>query len=92
MIKSIYTLSWTRNKESLVKEKKVDGIFPLLSTDKDLSAKDALIAYKYQPKLEKRFTQFKSVHNAAPLFFKKIERIEANMFVFFYCPDDSSAH
>ena len=83
MIKSIYTLSWTRNKESLVKEKKVDGIFPLLSTDKDLSAKDALIAYKYQPKLEKRFTQFKSVHNAAPLFFKKIERIEANMFVFF---------
>lgn len=83
VIKSIYTLSWTRNKESLEKEKKVDGVFPLLSTDKNLSAKDALIAYKYQPKLEKRFSQFKSVHNAAPLFCKKIERIEANMFIFF---------
>ena len=83
VIKSIYTLSWIRNKESLEKEKKVDGVFPLLSTDNDLSAKDALIAYKYQPKLEKRFTQLKSVHNAAPLFCKKVERIEANMFVFF---------
>lgn len=83
IIKSIYTLSWARNKESLEKEKKVDGVFPLLSTDKDLSAKDALIAYKYQPKLEKRFHQFKSVHNAAPLFCKKVERIEANMFIFF---------
>jgi len=42
-----------------------------------------LKAYKYQPRLEKRFSQFKSVHNAAPLLFKKIERIEANMFAFF---------
>jgi transposase len=42
-----------------------------------------LKAYKYQPRLEKRFSQFKTVHNAAPLLFKKIERIEANMFAFF---------
>ena len=33
--------------------------------------------------MEKRFAQFKSIHHAAPLYFKKIERVEANMFLFF---------
>ncbi len=64
-------------------EASVDGLFPLLSTDIKLSAKEVLQAYKYQPRLEKRFSQFKSFHNAAPLLFKKVTRIEANLFVFF---------
>jgi transposase len=58
-------------------------VFPLLCTDKKLTAKEVLKAYKYQPRLEKRFSQFKKFHNAAPLLFKKIEHIEANMFGFF---------
>jgi len=64
-------------------EARVDGLFPLLSTDRALSAKEVLQAYKYQPRLEKRFSQFKSFHNAAPLLFKNITRIEANLFLFF---------
>ncbi len=80
---TIYVLRWSRNKKAIRKEENVDGVFPILSTDEDLSARDALLAYKFQPRLEKRFTQFKSIHNAAPLLFKKPERIEANMFVFF---------
>ena len=44
---------------------------------------EVLHAYKYQPRLEKRFTQFKSVHEAAPLLFKKIQRVEGIMFLFF---------
>lgn len=79
----LFTLSWQRNIESIKKEKRLDGIFPLLCTDNTLSAKTVLMAYKYQPNLEKRFSQLKSVHYATPLLFKKIERIEANMFVFF---------
>lgn len=78
-----YTLLWQRNKKALKMEENVDGVFPLLSTDENISSKEVLQAFKYQPKLEKRFSQFKSVHNAAPIFFKKIERIEANMFLFF---------
>jgi transposase len=54
-----------------------------LCTDQNITAKDALLAYKYQPCLEKRFSQFKSYLNAAPLLFKKIERVEAMMFVYF---------
>ncbi|MBW2002462.1 MAG: IS1634 family transposase [Deltaproteobacteria bacterium] len=82
-VEMIYSLVWERNKEALRGEKNVDGIFPLLTTDDSLSAKEVLRAYKYQPRLEKRFTQFKSVHEAAPLLFKKIERVEGIMFLFF---------
>ena len=39
--------------------------------------------WKYQPRLEKRFQQFKHIHHGAPLLFKKLERIEATMFAFF---------
>lgn len=78
-----YSLSWQRDKSVLQKEKNIDGIFPLLCTDKTIDAKSALKAYKYQPRLEKRFTQFKSIHHAAPLLFKNIERVEAMMFLFF---------
>jgi transposase len=82
-VNRLYTLSWTQKKQALKQEAQTDGVFPLLCTDKKLTAKEVLKAYKYQPRLEKRFAQFKSIHNAAPLLFKKIERIEANMFGFF---------
>jgi transposase len=78
-----YTLHWCRNELALKQERNIDGIFPLLCTDDNLSAKEILLAYKYQPRLEKRFSQFKSYLNAAPLLFKKIERVEATMFLYF---------
>ena len=78
-----YALCWKRNQKALKEEKKLDGILPLLSTDTELTATEALKAYKYQPRLEKRFDQFKNVHKAAPLLFKKIERVEAMMFLFY---------
>ncbi|MBC2695466.1 MAG: IS1634 family transposase [Desulfobacteraceae bacterium] len=82
-VNKLFTLSWTQKKQVLKEEAQADGVFPLLCTDNDLTVKEVLKAYKYQPRLEKRFSQFKTIHNAAPLLFKKIERIEANMFGFF---------
>ena len=81
--KTTYALDWEIDKEGLKKEERTDGIFPLLSTDKSIGPKEALISYKYQPRLEKRFNQFKSVHEAAPILFKNIQRVEAIMFLFF---------
>lgn len=81
--KPLYTLTWVRCQHALRNEAKCDGVFPLLSTDKHLSAKEVVQAYKYQPQLEKRFMQFKSSHQVAPLLFQKIERVEANLFAFF---------
>lgn len=83
VVEKKFSLSWLRNKNALKMEKNIDGIFPLLCTDPNINCKDAFKAYKYQPRLEKRFCQFKSIHNAAPLLFNNIERIEAMMFLFF---------
>lgn len=80
---TIFSLAWNRDKQIIAKEMHIDGLFPLLTTDQNLSALETLKAYKFQPRLEKRFMQFKSVHNAAPLLFKKIERVESIMFLFF---------
>lgn len=81
--KTLYELSWEKDLEALKAEERIDGIFPLLSSDRILSSKEVLIAHKYQPKLEKRFSQLKSVHYAAPLLCKKLERVESMMFIFF---------
>jgi len=78
-----YSLHWSRNAQALHQEARTDGIFPLLCTDPAVPPKEVLKAYKYQPRIEKRFSQFKSFHRAAPLLFKRIDRVEANMFVFF---------
>jgi len=62
-----------------------DGMFPLITnigTD-TLSAKDVLEKYKFQPYIEKRHQQFKSVFEAAPVYLKLPHRIEALMFVYF---------
>jgi transposase len=78
-----YSLHWERDRDALRRETRVDGLFPLLSTDPTIPPRDVLKIYNYQPRIEKRFMQFKSIHRAAPLLFKRIDRIEANMFVFF---------
>ena len=79
----LFILHWNRDVVALQRELRVDGIFPLLSTDEIISAKEALQAYKYQPRLEKRFSQYKDVLLAAPLLFKKIERVEAITYLYF---------
>ena len=78
-----YSLHWSRNRQALAAQARTDGVFPLLCTDPAIQPKAVLQAYKFQARLEKRFCQFKSIHRAAPLLFKKIRRVEANMFAFF---------
>lgn len=78
-----FYLTWSRNLEELKREKNIDGIFPLLSTENTLKAIDVLNFYKYQPSLEKRFSQLKSFQKLMPILFKKVERVEAMMFLYF---------
>lgn len=54
-----------------------DGCFPLITNDHQLSDAELLRAYRYQPNLEKRHHQLKSVQDAAPVLLKSPERIEA---------------
>ncbi len=54
-----------------------DGCFPLITNDHDLTDQQLLIAYRYQPNLEKRHHQLKTVQDAAPITLKSPARIEA---------------
>jgi transposase len=54
-----------------------DGCFALISNDDHLSDSQLLAAYRYQPNLEKRHHQLKSIHHATPVYLKSPERIEA---------------
>ncbi len=54
-----------------------DGCFPPITNDHQLTNTAVLIAHRYQPNLEKRHHQPKSVHDAAPVTLKNPHRIEA---------------
>ena len=60
-----------------------DGVFALVSNERDLSDLEVLKAYKKQPKVEKRFSQFKSDYEVAPVYLKNVARIEALMCTYF---------
>jgi transposase len=64
-------------------DERSDGMFPLITNCKDLPLKAILEAYKFQPKLEKRHEQLKSVQELAPVWLKKVSRIEALLFLYF---------
>ncbi len=64
-------------------DERSDGMFPLITNCKDLSLKQILEAYKFQPKLEKRHEQLKSVQDLAPMWLKNVSQIEALLFLYF---------
>lgn len=80
--KTLYGISWSHNQEKIRYEAKCDGLFPLITNTKDPGSK-VLETYKYQPYLEKRHEQLKSVYDVAPVFLKHPERIEALLFIYF---------
>jgi transposase len=79
-VRRIPQLVVRKDPEQIARSKAIDGVFPL-TTNADLSAKETLDAYKYQPHIEKRFAGTKSDLQVAPLFLKSNKRIEALMFV-----------
>ncbi len=80
-----WTFEAMPNGLKIQEDAETDGIFPIVTniTEKELSMKDVLLKYKYQPYIEKRHQQFKSVLEAAPVYLKSPHRIEALMFVYF---------
>jgi transposase len=68
---------------ALVRETRREGLFPLMTNDESLSVADALARYKYQPFVEKRHEQLKSVFGVAPVWLKKVERIASLLWLHF---------
>jgi transposase len=69
--------------EALQREALCDGLFPLLTNDESLSAQEALLKYKYQPFVEKRHEQLKSVFGVAPVWLKNTGRVESLLWLYY---------
>jgi hypothetical protein len=74
--KTVFTLTFTINQENVAYDAATDGCFPLVSNDPELSDAELLGAYRYQPNLQKRHHQLKTVLAAAPVTLKSPSRIE----------------
>ena len=81
--KERFELQWQSKAETLQYDDRTDGIFPLILNDEKLSLRDALLAYKRQPSLEKRHEQMKTVFEIMPVNLKSHSRIEAFFFIYF---------
>jgi len=78
-----WDLQWELNNEAIEYDRKTDGMYPLLTNDRSLRPSAVLEAHKGQPSIEKRFEQTKTVHEIAPVFLKKPQRIEALFTLYF---------
>jgi transposase len=78
-----FDLKYEIDHAQLAAAERLDGVFPLVSNDGQLSALELLHAYKRQPLIEKRFEQLKTDFAVAPVWLKKVERIDALLGVYF---------
>ncbi len=78
-----FHVSWHPRKDMIDFDMRSDGMFPLITNCDDLPLVDILDKYKYQPWLEKRHQQLKTVYKVAPVFLKSVTRIEGLLFIFF---------
>ncbi len=69
--------------DALARVRRADGVFPLVTNDRSLTAQEVLQAYKRQPIIEKRFSQLKSIFCVAPIYLKEVSRIESLLCVYF---------
>jgi transposase len=79
----VFTLEFMRNKEGIRRESQTDGVFPLLTNLIPAGKKEVLLIYKYQPYLEKRFSQLKTDHEIAPVYLKKPKRVAGLIHAYF---------
>lgn len=82
-VQTRFSLSAEVDAARLKQEELGDGVFPLLTNQRGMSEEEVLRAYKRQPFIEKRFSQFKSDFAVAPVYLKEIGRIQGLLGVYF---------
>lgn len=78
-----WTVDWSVDQKTVDYDRKSDGMYPLLTNDRQLPDADVFAAHKRQPTIEKRFHQTRGVLEIAPVLLKNEGRIEAFFFVYF---------
>ena len=72
-----HRVAFTVDENQVARDAASDGCFPLISNDRAMTQAELLLAYKYQPNLEKRFSQLKGTQLVAPVLLHDPARIEA---------------
>jgi len=78
-----YRIRFEEDAAALRREARGDGLFPLMTNDEALSLAGALGKYKYQPFVEKRHEQLKSVFSVAPVGLKSVRRVESLLWLYY---------
>jgi transposase len=79
----LYRIRFEEDGQALAREGRCDGLFPLMTNDEELSVQEALLKYKYQPFVEKRHQQLKSVFGVAPVWLKNVGRVESLLWLYY---------
>jgi transposase len=78
-----YRVRLRQDAEAVARETRCDGLFPLMTNDKTLSVAEALGKYKYQPYVEKRHEQLKTVFGVAPVWLKNSGRVSSLLWLYY---------
>ena len=79
-----FVITWQSDPSALQAAAKTDGVFPLITNRRDLSALQIFTAYRCkQPLVEQRHDLLKNVLSATPVYLKNIGRLEALLFLEF---------
>lgn len=83
-VKRRYDIRVQENRHAIEAAEKQDGVFPLVTNDRDRSVKDVLLTYKRQSQVEKRFSQLKTQFEVAPVFLKSVHRVVALLTIYYF--------
>ncbi len=85
VVQTRYEVVFVEDSAAVAAEAKCDGLFALVTNvaERELSLAQALAQYKYQPFVEKRHEQLKSVYEVRPVWLKNSERIASFLWLYF---------
>ena len=83
-VKTRFSIRMEENRSAIAAAEKQDGVFPLVTNNREISAKEALDAYKRQADIEKRFSQLKSQFEVAPVYLKSVHRVVALLTIYYF--------
>jgi transposase len=78
-----YEVELVGNEAVVLADTRCDGLFPLMTNDEQLSVREALEKYKYQPFIEKRHEGLKSVFGIMPVWLKSPSRVASLLWLYF---------
>ncbi len=78
-----YTLEVRHDAQALARERRTDGVFPLVTNLAKTPKREVLSIYKFQPYVEKRFSLLKTDLEIAPVYLKKPRRAAGLIHAYF---------